>query len=81
MPSNEQNRHQTVQIYNDFSVDQESLDRLAIFLGGNTIVLVASELLAMYLADPDWKKHHPALIILAHIAATTSSYKNFFIYM
>eukprot|EP00252_Welwitschia_mirabilis_P001402 TRINITY_DN11268_c0_g1_i1.p1 TRINITY_DN11268_c0_g1~~TRINITY_DN11268_c0_g1_i1.p1 ORF type:complete len:1174 (+),score=249.39 TRINITY_DN11268_c0_g1_i1:398-3523(+) len=52
----------------NYSVGQECLDRLAISLGGNTIVPVASELLPVYLADPDWKKHHAALITLAQIA-------------
>lgn len=52
----------------NYSVGQECLDRLAISLGGNTIVPVASELLPAYLADPDWRKHHAALITLAQIA-------------
>jgi hypothetical protein len=51
----------------NYSVGQECLDRLAISLGGNTIVPVASELLPAYLADPDWRKHHAALITLAQI--------------
>ncbi|GLJ05429.1 hypothetical protein SUGI_0018100 [Cryptomeria japonica] len=52
----------------NYNVGQECLDRLAISLGGNTIVPVASELLPAYLADPDWRKHHAALITLAQIA-------------
>lgn len=52
----------------NYNVGQECLDRLAISLGGNTIVPVASELLPVYLADPDWRKHHAALITLAQIA-------------
>jgi hypothetical protein len=51
-----------------YSVGQECLDRLAIALGGNTIVPVASELLPSYLAAPEWQKHHAALIALAQIA-------------
>ncbi|KAL4591689.1 hypothetical protein LXL04_004659 [Taraxacum kok-saghyz] len=47
---------------------QECLDRLAIALGGNTIVPVASEQLPAYLAAPEWQKHHAALITLAQIA-------------
>jgi hypothetical protein len=43
------------------------LDRLAIFLGENTIVHVAYELLVAYLANPDWQKHHVALITLTQI--------------
>ena len=52
----------------NYSVGQECLDRLAISLGGNTIVPVASELLPAYLVAPEWQKHHAALIALAQIA-------------
>ncbi|KAL6275144.1 hypothetical protein ACE6H2_018745 [Prunus campanulata] len=52
----------------NYSVGQECLDRLAISLGGNTIVPVASEQLPAYLAAPEWQKHHAALIALAQIA-------------
>lgn len=52
----------------NYSVGQECLDRLAIALGGNTIVPVASEQLPAYLAAPEWNKHHAALIALAQIA-------------
>lgn len=52
----------------NYSVGQECLDRLAISLGGNTIVPVASELLPAYLGAPEWQKHHAALICLAQIA-------------
>ncbi|KAL8142865.1 hypothetical protein V2J09_015897 [Rumex salicifolius] len=52
----------------NFTVAQECLDRLAISLGGNTIVPVASELLPAYLAASEWEKHHAALIALAQIA-------------
>ncbi|CAN1335991.1 Ipo5 [Linum perenne] len=52
----------------NYSVGQECLDRLAISLGGNTIVPVASEQLPGYLAAPEWQKHHAALIALAQIA-------------
>ncbi|KAK9272999.1 hypothetical protein L1049_017806 [Liquidambar formosana] len=52
----------------NYSVGQECLDRLAISMGGNTIVPVASEQLPAYLAAPEWQKHHAALIALAQIA-------------
>ncbi|KAI7749199.1 hypothetical protein M8C21_028254, partial [Ambrosia artemisiifolia] len=52
----------------NYSVGQECLDRLAIALGGNTIVPVASEQLPAYLAAPEWQKHHAALIAQAQIA-------------
>ncbi|XP_058073781.1 uncharacterized protein LOC131222648 isoform X2 [Magnolia sinica] len=52
----------------NYSVGQECLDRLSISLGGNTIIPVASELLPVYLAAPEWQKHHAALITLAQIA-------------
>ncbi|PWA89634.1 hypothetical protein CTI12_AA108950 [Artemisia annua] len=44
------------------------LDRLAIALGGNTIFPVASEQLPAYLAAPEWRKHHAALVALAQIS-------------
>ena len=52
----------------NYGFGQECLDRLSISLGGNTIVPVASELLPTFLAAPDWKKHHAALIAFAQIA-------------
>ncbi|MBA0747815.1 hypothetical protein Gogos_004697 [Gossypium gossypioides] len=52
----------------NYSVGQECLDRVAISLGGNTIVPVASEQLPAYLAASEWQKHHAALIALAQIA-------------
>ncbi|GER50738.1 importin beta-3 [Striga asiatica] len=52
----------------NYSVGQECLDRLAMALGGNTIVPVASEQLAAFLSAPEWQKHHAALIALAQIA-------------
>ncbi|CAL1373149.1 unnamed protein product [Linum trigynum] len=52
----------------NYSVGQECLDRLAISLGGNTIVPVASEQLPVYFSAPEWQKHHAALIALAQIA-------------
>ncbi|GFZ13112.1 ARM repeat superfamily protein [Actinidia rufa] len=51
----------------NYGVGQECLDRISIALGGNTIVPVASEQLASYLAAPEWQKHHAALIALAQI--------------
>lgn len=52
----------------NYSVGQECLDRLSISLGGKTIMPVASKLFRDYLAAPEWKKHHAALIALAQIA-------------
>ncbi|XP_078437509.1 ARM repeat superfamily protein [Wolffia australiana] len=52
----------------NYSMGQECLDRLSIALGGNTIVPVASEVLPVFLAAPEWQKHHAALITLAQIA-------------
>ncbi|KAL6511136.1 hypothetical protein OROGR_022260 [Orobanche gracilis] len=52
----------------NYCVGQECLDRLAIALGGNTIVPVASDQLPAYLSAPEWQKHHAALIALAQIA-------------
>ncbi|KAH6766520.1 ARM repeat superfamily protein [Perilla frutescens var. hirtella] len=52
----------------NYSVGQECLDRLAISLGGNTIVPVASDQLPAYLSALEWQKHHAALIALAQIA-------------
>ncbi|KAL1540937.1 importin-5-like [Salvia divinorum] len=52
----------------NYSVGQECLDRLAISLGGNTIVPVASDQLPAYLSAPEWQKHHAALMALTQIA-------------
>ena len=52
----------------DYEVGQECLDRLAISLGGNTVLPVASQLLPAIINDSDWKKRHAALITLAQIA-------------
>ncbi|KAG0582851.1 hypothetical protein M758_3G093200 [Ceratodon purpureus] len=52
----------------DYEVGQECLDRLAISLGGNTVLPVASQLLPSFINDGDWKKRHAALITLAQIA-------------
>ena len=52
----------------DYEVGQECLDRLAISLGGNTVLPVASQLLPAFINDSDWKKRHAALITLAQIA-------------
>jgi hypothetical protein len=52
----------------DYEVGQECLDRLAISLGGNTVLPVAFQLLPSFVNDSDWKKRHAALIALAQIA-------------
>jgi hypothetical protein len=53
---------------NNYGVALECLDRLAIAIGGNAVVPIASELLPQYLSAPEWQKHHAALITLAQIA-------------
>lgn len=52
----------------NYGFGQECLDRLAISLGGNTIVPVASEVFSGFFAATEWQKHHAALIALAQIA-------------
>lgn len=52
----------------NYGFGQECLDRLAISLGGNTILPVASEVFPGFLAAPEWQKHHAVLIALAQIA-------------
>ncbi|KAH0454990.1 hypothetical protein IEQ34_016914 [Dendrobium chrysotoxum] len=52
----------------NYSFGQECLDRLSIAIGGTTLVPIAFELFPVYLASPDWQKHHAALITLAQIA-------------
>ncbi|EFH68149.1 hypothetical protein ARALYDRAFT_314839 [Arabidopsis lyrata subsp. lyrata] len=52
----------------NYGFGQECLDRLAISLGGNTIVPVASEVFSGFFAASEWQKHHAALIALAQIA-------------
>ncbi|KAJ6694603.1 hypothetical protein OIU74_013848 [Salix koriyanagi] len=68
MMRNAENEDEDAGETSNYSVGQECLDRLAISLGGNTIVPVASEQLPAYLAAPEWQKHHAALIALAQIA-------------
>ncbi|CAN8252385.1 unnamed protein product [Cochlearia groenlandica] len=53
----------------NYIMGQECLDRLAIALGGNTLVSVAYQQLSAYLAaSSEWQKHHASLIALAQIA-------------
>ncbi|EOA34033.1 hypothetical protein CARUB_v10021533mg [Capsella rubella] len=52
----------------NYGFGQECLDRLAISLGGNTIVPVASEVFSGFFAASEWEKHHAVLIALAQIA-------------
>lgn len=52
-----------------FPFGQECLDRIAIALGGKTLVPLAGKVLPIMMADAkDWKKRHAALICLAQIA-------------
>ncbi|KAK9810031.1 hypothetical protein WJX72_003666 [[Myrmecia] bisecta] len=51
-----------------YEFGQECLDRIALALGGKTIVPLASQMLPALMLDPDWKKRHAALICLAQIA-------------
>ncbi|XP_057529235.1 uncharacterized protein LOC130807875 isoform X3 [Amaranthus tricolor] len=46
----------------------EYLDRLSIAFGGNSIIPVASKFFPVYLAAPEWQKHHAALLAVAQIA-------------
>ncbi|GJN23631.1 hypothetical protein PR202_gb11295 [Eleusine coracana subsp. coracana] len=47
---------------------QECLDRLAIAVGGNTILPVAAELLPSFFSSEEWKRRHAALMTIAQIA-------------
>ncbi len=49
-------------------LEQECLDRLALSLGGNTLMPLAAKCLPALMADSDWKQRHAALICLAQIA-------------
>lgn len=60
----------------NYGFGQECLDRLAISLGGNTILPVASEVFPGFLAAPEWQKHHAVLIALAQIAEGCSKVIN-----
>jgi len=51
-----------------FHSGQDCLDRLALSLGGKTLVPLAGAVLPPFLTDADWKKRHAALICLAQIA-------------
>ncbi|PHT40214.1 hypothetical protein CQW23_19068, partial [Capsicum baccatum] len=60
--------HESTGEIKNYCVGRECLDRLSIALGGDTIVPVAFEQLAAYLAEPEWQKHHAALIAVGLIA-------------
>ena len=51
-----------------YEFGQECLDRVALALGGKTLVPVAGAALPLLMADGDWKKRQAALICLAQIA-------------
>lgn len=51
-----------------YGFGQECLDRIALALGGKTLVPLASTLLPPLLQDADWRKRHAALITLSQIA-------------
>lgn len=51
-----------------YDVGQEGLDRLAMAMGGKTVLPLASQMLPVFLADKDWTKRHAALIALSQIA-------------
>lgn len=51
-----------------FEFGQECLDRVAIALGGKTLVPIAGEILPSFVNDTDWRKRHAALMCLAQIA-------------
>jgi hypothetical protein len=51
-----------------YEVGQEGLDRLAIAMGGKTILPLASAMLPPLLESPQWEKRHAALIALSQIA-------------
>lgn len=65
----------------NYGFGQECLDRLAISLGGKTIVPVASEVFPGFLASPEWQKHHAVLIALAQIAEGCSKVVVIFFFM
>lgn len=52
----------------NYEVAQECLDRLAISMGGSSVLPAAAEVLPAYISDQDWRKRHAALIALAQIA-------------
>eukprot|EP00897_Mesotaenium_endlicherianum_P006572 jgi/Mesen1/5943/ME000301S05074 len=52
----------------NYEVGQECLDRLAIALGGNSVIPVASQLLPEFLRSTDWRHRHAALVCLAQVA-------------
>lgn len=55
---------------------QECLDRIAISLGGASIVPTAAAMMPTWLADGDWRKRHAVLICLAQIAEGCSKVRN-----
>jgi len=54
--------------YTNFSAGQEALDRLAMALGGKSVLPVAEELLPAYLNSADrWMNRHAALLAISQI--------------
>lgn len=51
-----------------YEVGQECLDRIALALGGNSIVPLVRAAFPALMQEGDWKKRHAALICLAQIA-------------
>jgi hypothetical protein len=51
-----------------FEFGQECLDRLALALGGAAVAPLAAAALPALAADPDWRRRHAALVMLAQIA-------------
>jgi len=51
-----------------FEFGQECLDRIAIAIGGKSLLPVAGQAFTALMQDTDWKKRHAALVGLAQIA-------------
>lgn len=66
--SADSDRHEAEGEGERYEFGQECLDRMALALGGNTVVPLASALLPAMVADGDWRRRHAALICLAQIA-------------
>lgn len=53
--------------YTNYEAGRESLDRIAIALGGKTVLPVAEACIGPYLNSDDWKHRHAALLAISQI--------------
>lgn len=53
--------------YSNYDVGEEALDRLAMAVGGKTVLPVANTFLQQFLSNPDWRYRHAGLMAVSQI--------------